>query len=77
MNRSVVEAFIKKGEIEEAWEATGSITDLVHRAEVAFDIARHTGNTQDFEEALSLASHIKDEDKRSELVAIIKGAQAH
>jgi len=73
----VVKSLVDAGKIEEAWAATGDITDYYHRAVAALTIARRTRITLDFEDALALASHIENPEQRRKIEATIQSEQTH
>jgi len=75
MATTAVSSLVEAGKIDEAWDIAEQITDYYHRAQAALIIARRTGELQDFENAVILASHIEDEELRFWLEAEIKDAQ--
>ena len=75
MPTTAVHNLVEAGEIDEAWNVTEKMTDYYYRAKAALVIACRTGDRQDFENAMILASHIVDQECRRELeVAIISAA---
>ena len=72
---AVVSDLAVAGRIDEAWEVAENITDYYCRAHAALIIARETGESHDFENAMILASHIDDEVRKRELEAEIERAK--
>jgi len=67
MSKEIVCGLVDAGKIDEAWEATGGITDYRHRAEAALIIASTTSDPNHLEDAMALASHVPDEESRRRL----------
>ncbi|MCX6720182.1 MAG: hypothetical protein NTV36_03705 [Candidatus Staskawiczbacteria bacterium] len=72
---AIICSLVEAGRIEEAWDVAEEMTDYNHRAKAALVIARRTGDREDFENAMTLASHIDDPVLRDELEVEIRCAQ--